>query len=336
MYSGKTYMSKKLYSTPIIILRKKIEGENSIEEIAYRISRRLSIPVLECPCHSSSLSDLLSNIKFVKDIKAPVYHIISPAEAYLLPFLNSGKKIFTHHDLGTNNSKKKLYECIKFIFAIWFPRLFADEVTFVSEETKNESKSLGLRKNPEKMHVIYNSYDTRLIPIEKKRNNSKKIILHIGTAERKNLLGMLNACKDLNVKLLIIGKLHDEQIKCIKNNHIDYENYFDCSFEEIVKFYNECDIVSFPTFYEGFGLPAIEANAMHKPVIVGDIPIMHEVCKDSGYYVNPNDINEIRSAVEKLISDSNLYNLYVEKGIKNAKRFEENIIISQYQELYYS
>ena len=326
---------KKIYKTPVIILRKKIAGENSIEEIAYRISGFLSVPVLECPAHSSSFSDIRENIHFVKQIQAPAYHIISPAEAYLLPFLNKGKKIFTHHDLGTNNSSKKIYGIIKYIFAIWFPMLFANEITFVSKETEKECKKLGLKKRQEHLHVIYNSYDKRLKPISVKRISFTTTVLHVGTAERKNLIGMIKACKGLNVQLIIIGKLHDEQLEELKNCNITYMNYFDCSFEKIVEFYNICDIVSFPTFYEGFGLPAIEANVMKKPVIVGNIPIMQEVCNDSAYFVNPYDVNDIRNAVESLIKNKSLYDSYVEKGVLNAQRFEEQKIMNQYKELYY-
>ena len=107
------------------------------------------------------------------------------------------------------------------------------------------------------------------------------------------------------------------------------------SYEEIIRKYDNCDIVSFPTFYEGFGVPLIEANAMHKPIIAGDIPVLHEVGgNDAAFFVNPNSIESIKNAIITLKEDVELRNTYISNGIKNLERFAHMTISKQYEELY--
>ena len=63
---------------PVVILRKKTEGENSLEEIAYRLKRTVGVRVVQCPSASTSIAGLARNILFVRKIRAPLYHIIAP------------------------------------------------------------------------------------------------------------------------------------------------------------------------------------------------------------------------------------------------------------------
>lgn len=318
----------------VIFIRKKIIGENSIEEFAYRISQGTGAKIIQLPYDSVKVKNIIRNIIFARKHQGKVNHIVNATEGYLLPFLRN-KKIITYHDFGTLScSRNKLYKIMKFLFYVVPSKKYADFITFVSEQTKNEYIEKCGNKNMHKLLVIYNSYDERLKCFEKNKKNEKKIILHIGTGVRKNLEGLIQASRGLYIKLIVIGKLTDIQKKLLRENNIDFENYFDLPFEKIVEFYNLCDVVSFPTFYEGFGMPVIEANVMQKPVISSDIPIIHEVGNDAVYYVNPRDSKTIHSAVLDLIEHPEVYEKYVKLGIKNAKRFSPEVIINQYKKIY--
>lgn len=160
--------------------------------------------------------------------------------------------------------------------------------------------------------------------------------MQIGTGPRKNLEATIKAMRDINARLLIIGKLTELQLSLLKENDVDFENKFDVSYEEIVNCYNRAKIVAFPTFYEGFGLPIIEANVMHKPVVSSELPIIREVGNNSVFYINPNDIVSIKNSFEELLFDKSTYNSFVSKGTENAKRFSPSTIYEQYRELYRS
>ena len=327
-------MIQKKYNRPVIILRKKAEGVNSIEELAWRIKSDCDVKVVCCPQHSVSVKGMLANIRFIRTIRAPVYHVLAPSEAYLLPFCRKGRKILTYHDLGTlYQGRNWLYSFLRMLLLAVIPGFFADKIIFVSRQTKNEYIRRIRYISPRKIKIIYNAYDKRLVPEAKVENNVFTIIV-IGTDERKNLSGTIKAVKGLNVKLHIIGKLTKIQEDLLRINKIAYENAYDVSFEEIVHAYNNCDIVSFPTRYEGFGLPVIEANVMRKPVIAGDIDVMREVAQNAALLVNPDSINDIRKAVIQLMEDTDIQKMLIRNGRKNAERFSPERITEKYNQLY--
>lgn len=325
---------QKKYKRPVIILRKKAEGVNSIEELSSRIKSDCDVEVICCPQHSVSIKGMLANIRFIRTIKAPVYHILAPSEAYLLPFFRKGRKILTYHDLGTlYHGRNWFYSFMRILLLVVIPGFFADKITFVSRKTEKEYTERIRHVSSEKMKIIYNAYDKRLVP-QKRLKKDVFTILAVGTDERKNLSSTIKAVEGLDIKLHIIGKLTKEQKELLKMKNIVYENSYDVPFEEIVNAYNDCDIVSFPTRYEGFGLPVIEANVMEKPVIAGDIDVIREVAHNAALFVNPDSVKEIRKAVIRLMEDADMKEMLVQNGRKNAKRFSPEKIAEQYNQLY--
>ena len=321
------------YLHPVIFLRKQIIGEHSIEELATRLAKKFSLEIICMPFHSTHIINLLRNIIFCKKIKAPAYYIISPTEAYLLPFL-SGRKIITYHDLGTLlNSRNAIYRYFKIKFFLKPSIKYADYITFVSNQTKEEFLSFFKIKKDEKLSVIYNSYNPIFKPAKIKHQNECFTILHVGTSPRKNLSNVLLAIKQLNLKIIIVGKLNTEQKKILDSYPFNYENVYDISTSELVKLYQNSDLITFPSSYEGFGMPIIEANAAQIPIIAGDIEILHEVGNDAAYFVDGKDIGSIRNGIIQLMNDENLRETLIRNGINNCKRFSENEIYLQFKEL---
>lgn len=319
----------------VIFLRKKIEGENSIEEFARRVAEATNAVVKVCPCHSTTIKGMIENIAFAKREQGEINHIIVQTESYLVPFLR-GKKIVTFHDLGTLYASRNLfYKVFKILFYLKTAEFFADEITFVSNQTLNEFKAQLWRKKGN-LHVIYNTYDKRLHCNDMSNKEKNPIILQIGTGARKNLEATIQAMTGLHAKLLVIGKLHESQIELLNENRILYENYFDVSFEKIVESYNRAKIVAFPTFYEGFGLPVIESQVMQKPIVSSELPIIKEVGGEGVFYINPDDIESIKLAFYTLLENEDVYQRYIHLGLKNASRFSEKTIYPQYLELYRS
>lgn len=324
---------KKKYTKPVIILRKEIVGEHSIEELAYRLAKKFKLDIICMPYHSTCITNLLKNIIFIKNIIAPTYYIISPSEAYLLPFLN-GKKIITYHDLGTIfNSRNRIYKYFK-VFIFLKPSVkYADYITFVSNQTKKEFLNFFNIPKSEKTLVIYNSYNPVFMPAQKKNRNECFTILHVGTAPRKNLLNVLKAINGLKVKIIIIGKLNHEQEELLSSYTIDYKNVFDISTPELVKYYQTCDLLTFPSSYEGFGMPIIEANASQIPIIAGDIDVLHEVGNNAAYYVNGENVDSIRNGIKTIMENKKLRQILIDNGIENCKRFSEIEFYSQYKKI---
>ena len=156
----------------------------------------------------------------------------------------------------------------------------------------------------------------------------------MGTAHNKNLENIIPAIKGLNVKLTILGNLKEHQKELLKNSGIDYENVFNLDYKDVIKQYENADLVTFASSYEGFGLPIIEANGIGRPVIAGNNTSMPEVAGNAAILVDSNNVEEIRASIIKIIEDDKFRNDLINKGKENVKRFLPIFIAQKYAELY--
>ena len=93
-------------------------------------------------------------------------------------------------------------------------------------------------------------------------------------------------------------------------------------------------MVTFPSFYEGFGMPILEANMVGIPVLASNIDVLHEVADNAAYFVNPYSIDDIRHGIIELLDNNKLRNSLIANGKVNIKRFSPQNIAEQYKSLY--
>ncbi|MEW5952059.1 MAG: glycosyltransferase family 1 protein [Elusimicrobiota bacterium] len=91
--------------------------------------------------------------------------------------------------------------------------------------------------------------------------------------------------------------------------------------ESLVEYYNKSFLFVFPSLFEGFGIPPLEAMACGCPCVVSNAASLPEVCGDAAYYVNPYDVDDIAKGIEKVLTDENLRQDLINKGFENIKRF---------------
>lgn len=316
----------------VLFLRKKNKGQCSIEELANTLVKY--IPNLELcvlPYYSTSLIGMIKNSIYAYKHRGDVNHIFSITEAYLAMIL-PGHNIMTCHDVGTLNSLSFWGRIAARIFWVYLPSLFWDICTCISGQTADELIHLiPWRKG--KIKVIYNPVSSLFIQ-DLKPMSECPTILHVGTARRKNLSNVIEALKGTQCKLVIVGILFPEQEKALEQVDYPYQVYADVSQEKIVELYKSADIISFPSSYEGFGMPIIEANAIGRVVIAGDIPVLHEVAGEAACFVDPLDIKALRSAFNKVICDTNYKEKLCRLGLTNVERFRVDNIATQYERIY--
>jgi len=145
--------------------------------------------------------------------------------------------------------------------------------------------------------------------------------------------GLINPKIRKNYKLLIIGEeykiFRKEKIKLEEN--IIFTGYL--SDDELIKTYKTSSLFVYPSFYEGFGIPPLEAMACGCPCVVSNAASLPEVCGDSAYYVNPYDIEDIARGIETVLSDEKLRKDLVKKGFENIKRFSWQISAKEVLEI---
>lgn len=266
--------------------------------------------------------------------QADINHITGDIN-FIALLLNGKRTILTIHDLGYMNHPSFLARIVLRIFWITMPVNKVRYVTTVSTTTKLELlRYSGI--NPSKVWVIYNPVSPIFIPVKKEFKKNCPIILQIGTKHNKNIPRLIEALSSINCKLHIIGHLQPEYLDLLKRNNISFENFEDLNDEEILEQYVQCDILSFVSTLEGFGLPIVEANAVGRVVITSAISSMPEIAGNSAHLVNPYDVNDIRDGFMKLINDDQYREGLIQRGFRNKRRFEIDPISKQYTRLYHS
>jgi glycosyltransferase involved in cell wall biosynthesis len=91
--------------------------------------------------------------------------------------------------------------------------------------------------------------------------------------------------------------------------------------DDLPKIYNLADLLLFPSLYEGFGLPILEAQACGCPVLTSNVTSCPEVAGDGAHIVDPYSVDEIRDGILKIIKDNNYKEQLIKKGFENIKRF---------------
>ncbi|MBI2251740.1 MAG: glycosyltransferase family 4 protein, partial [Armatimonadetes bacterium] len=200
-----------------------------------------------------------------------------------------------------------------------------------------------LNVKAEKIQVIYPGIDTQFYPLnfslEKKTFLLKKysqegapFIFWIGSIEkRKNITGLIKAFKILKEEEKIPHKLilggaaanNKEELKAIKKLGLEYEVIFleNINDLKLLELYNLADLFIFPSFYEGFGLPVLEAFACGTPVALADSSSLPEVAKDAALYFNPEDTYEIARACAKILKDKSIQEKLRNLGFKRVLDF---------------
>lgn len=268
--------------------------------------------------------DQISLLKFLKSKGNPL--IINFSNTLPLFYKN---KIVAIHDIIY--LKYPVSYSYSYSYRVIFPLMikYSKHIITVSEFSKKEiSNYFGI--NEDRISVIYNGVDEKFKP--KKLENQEKYILGVSSiAYHKNFSGLLEAFLKLNskkLKLYIVGGLNEKIFgknsskildKITSNPNIKFLGRVDDN--KLVELYSNAICFVYPSLYEGFGLPPLEAQSCGCPVVISDIPVFREIYKDTALYFNPLDPNDIAAKIEKIIDDEKTRNFLIEKGLENAKRY---------------
>jgi glycosyltransferase involved in cell wall biosynthesis len=297
------------------------------------------------PLFEKAMLWYLSLPKDLKHDKVDLFH--SPS--YFLPFVNVCKSIITVHDV------------IPILFPEW--RSFKDRLLWrlalqasIKEADKIIAPSLSTQKDvintysvsEEKIQVIYPGVDDTFRPvldasykIERKYSIKVPFILYLGPIRiRRNVHRLLIAFRKLkkkysvNCKLVLIGNaeggLDRRYLTFVKKliSHLDIgaeiihlnrvpEN-------DLPLFYSASELFVYPSLYEGFGLPLLEAMACGTPVITSNVSSMPEVVGNAGIMVDPRDVGALANSMYEILSNIDLKTKLIDMGIRRSRYFTWN------------
>ncbi len=324
----------------IIYFNRNKEAGYSIKNVTdpyiNQVKKFYSVKEVFMPRATAGLCDIITNLfHAIKNRDKKAINHITGDVLYCALVLPPKNTIITVHDLCLleYHSYSKIKRIIYFIFWIYLPLRRCKIITCFSLKTKTELLKY-CPKIQDKIVVIHNPIADAFSYKGKEFNTGKPLILHIGTRSNKNLERVICAIKGLNVALRIIGDIDENQLKLLCENKIDYSVGAHLTNSEIIVEYIKSDIVSFPTLYEGFGMPIIEGQKIGRPVLSSNIDPIIEISDGSALLIDPFDISSIRNGFIKIIEDPYFRNDLIIRGIANSRRFDSMTIAKRYIELY--
>ncbi len=268
--------------------------------------------------------------------EADLFH----ATDHLLPNLHTIPSVFSLHDLtflttDTHTTLSKLF--LKLAMGRFLTR--ADAVIVPSEATKRDALKF-YSPPPDKVHVIPYGVDSRFFHVESgaieavrhKYGLPDAFLLTVGTIEpRKNLTRLLGAylalrAQGVAIPLILVGrrgwrsrefvkKLEDSQL----GPSVRILGFVDDV--DLPALYAAATVFAYPSLYEGFGFPVLEAMAAGTPVVSSDAASLPEVVGQAGLLVSPYDTNGLAEAIRTVIAHPDLRASLREAGLQQAQRF---------------
>ncbi|MFP9227673.1 glycosyltransferase family 4 protein [Pectobacterium cacticida] len=246
--------------------------------------------------------------------------------------INYRNKIVTHHDVTYKKYPQSYSWKFRIFYNLCIPLMIRNthHTITVSEFSKREL--LRFYKIRERnISVIYNAVNAKFSPSESvtnDNNNNNKYILAVSSNNyHKNFHVLISAFKSINdpqLTLLVVGE---------NNKNFSKQNYDSVTLDkrvkflgrvsddELIKLYRNARFFVFPSLYEGFGIPPLEAQSCGCPVIASNSASMPEVLRNSVIYFPPNRVDLLQERMLQFLSDDNLRKEKILAGYENTKRF---------------
>lgn len=302
----------------------------------------LRVPDWEFPCRKEFLNNCVLPDYFKKN-KVDVFH---RPNGYTMPSSRKVFKVLTVHDLRTLTIGDKKWSQNIDHYHETLNRL--DICVVVSQSTKRDMLE-HFHLDERKIKVVYLAADERFRPLDqayidevkKKYGLNEKFLLSIGSVPRKNIDGIIRAfanCRSKSDHILVLGCNQDleryTQLAKTLNVFERIRFLTDLSDGDMVAMYNACHCFVFPSLYEGFGLPIVEAMQCGAPVITSNVSSCPEVAGDAAFLVDPYNVQEIADAIDQICKNEVLRADFIRKGFERSKLFNWDNYAVKIKEIY--
>lgn len=238
-------------------------------------------------------------------------------------------KLMTIHDLSFLENPKWFSKAYYYYYKIMTPLAVKTSkgIITVSNFSKSEIQRFYRFIPAENIMVIYNAINESFTTtgITQEKEHQQPYFLAVSSMDpRKNFTRLIHAFERMKEhKLLIVGgknRVYGSLNNDTTNKNIEFLGRV--SDKKLINLYMNAEAFVYPSLYEGFGIPPLEAMSLGCPVLVSDIPVLHEVCNDAAIFFNPLDESDIQSTIQLFHNKTKQEKAnLIEKGYHNIKRF---------------
>ena len=340
------------YSRDLVRILAKYSPKDEFVLLAEKQSQRgkdiLSLPNVSYASVSKGM--LARQLKMgvdAQNLGADIFHGLS-GELPLKWNEKPMKKIVTIHDLIFVRYPE-LYSFFDRKIHFWkFKKAaeMADLVIAISEQTKRDIIEF-LKIPEEKIRVVYQGChqafkekytEEQLKEIKQKFGLPDRFLLNVGTIEeRKNLLSVVKALQGTDIPLVVVGKKTkyfqkiEQELAGNKVKALFLENV---SMQELAEIYRLAEIFIYPSLFEGFGIPVIEALFSETPVITSNTSCLPEAGGEHSLYVSPLDVEDIWFKIKQLWDNPEECRFRAEKGLDFVQKFTDEQIFRDLMKVY--
>ena len=307
--------------------------ESYFKQVQSYMPKNIKITSLNMPFSSIGFFRRVCNIIFCYFHQGDVNHITGDIH-YVALLLRKSKTVLTIHDCTVLARPRDLKFNLLKLFWYTIPVARSKVIIANSEATKAELLKYVVSRN-HRIKIIHIVIGGQFVRVDKSFNTEKPRILHIGTAPNKNLARLIPSLQGIKCVLVIVGKVPKSIKNLIKFYNLETElKEYRLSDEEILNEYIKCDILSFVSTMEGFGMPIVEGNAVGRVVITSKSTSMPEIAGNSAFLVDPYDCKSIRDGFNKIISEKEFREKLILNGYQNCLRFHPLRVASQHAQIY--
>jgi glycosyltransferase involved in cell wall biosynthesis len=283
---------------------------------------------------ASSIFGAPANLLRLPRAPGTIYHVVGDVHyaALALPW---ERTIITYHDAVSLHRLSGVKRHLVLEYSYRRPMECAGAVTTISQFAKSElEKACNGLNRP--VHVVHNPADPVFAGVEPHPSGGRPSILQIGSLPHKNVDTVVRALAGLDCDLHIVGSPERHLSELASALGVRVEWHTGISDRELIELYAVATVVTFASAYEGFGFPIIEAQAVGCPVITSKCCSLPEVAGDGALFVEPRNVDALRSAIRQVLNDSELRSRLIELGRRNVERFNVSTIAAEYLAVYRS
>jgi glycosyltransferase involved in cell wall biosynthesis len=272
---------------------------------------------------------------------------------YVTPLFTNAKKVVSILDINYKGHSNNMSPSKRFLLGsmVNLSAIFSNKIITISEFSKEQIvKYTKVKRDKIIVTLLSGSTDSYLDEntktnsfLQKYKIDTDYIIAFSSTSLHKNLERLIVAAQGIlneksNLKLVLVGHQNRSQniINCIKKFELIDKVIFTgfVPDEDINPLLSNAKIFAFPSLYEGFGIPLLDAQACKVPVISSNAGSLPEVGGKELVYFNPYSINEIKNAISYILDDDSITEYIVKKGLENRSKFSWNNTAQQTLDVY--